>query len=76
MELGGEDVAPYLLARWKTMTTNVREEAATALVQGQGRMKLLTEEYLKGEVSFTSEEGAGTCFTVTLPLRLPEPQTA
>ena len=43
---------------------------------GTYSMKLLTEEYLKGEVSFTSEEQAGTCFTVTLPLRLPEPRTA
>jgi len=43
---------------------------------GTYSMKLLTEEYLRGEVSFTTEEQAGTCFTVTLPLRLPEPQTA
>jgi hypothetical protein len=43
---------------------------------GTYSMKLLTEEYLRGEVSFTSEEMAGTCFTVTLPLRLPEPRTA
>jgi signal transduction histidine kinase len=43
---------------------------------GTYSMKLLTEEYLRGEVSFTTEEQAGTRFTVTLPLRLPEPQTA
>ena len=31
-------------------------------------MKLLTEEYLKGRVTFTTDEPRGTRFTVTLPL--------
>jgi signal transduction histidine kinase len=34
-------------------------------------MKLLTEEYLKGRVTFTTDEPRGTRFTVTLPLQLP-----
>ena len=34
-------------------------------------MKLLTEEYLKGRVTFTTDELRGTRFTVTLPLQLP-----
>jgi len=34
-------------------------------------MKLLTEEYLKGRVTFTTDELRGTRFTATLPLRLP-----
>jgi signal transduction histidine kinase len=32
-------------------------------------MKLLTEEYLGGEVNFESVPGKGTTFTVTLPMR-------
>ncbi len=38
---------------------------------GTYSMKLLTEEYLRGEVGFTSDERCGTRFTVTLPLGLP-----
>ncbi len=53
-DIGGEDLAPYLLARWKTMTTNVREEAAKALVQEQGRMKLLLDALEKGTVPLWS----------------------
>ena len=47
--------------------------------KGEGRglgtysVKLLTERYLGGTVTFTSEEGQGTRFTVTLPL---QPQLA
>jgi signal transduction histidine kinase len=37
---------------------------------GTYSMKLLTEEYLRGEVGFTSDEPSGTKFTVTLPLEL------
>jgi signal transduction histidine kinase len=43
---------------------------------GTYSMKLLTEEYLRGEVGFTSDEPSGTRFTVTLPLQLPGPQKA
>lgn len=38
---------------------------------GTYSMKLLTEEYLRGEVGFTSDERSGTRFTVTLPLGPP-----
>lgn len=34
---------------------------------GTYSVKLLTERYLDGTVSFTSEDGAGTTFSVTLP---------
>jgi sensor histidine kinase regulating citrate/malate metabolism len=43
--------------------------------KGQGRgigiysMRLITEQYLHGSVSFTSEKGAGTEFVVRLPVR-------
>lgn len=46
--------------------------------KGKGRglgtysMKLLTEQYLKGKISFTSSPKDGTTFTVELPLFLPE----
>jgi signal transduction histidine kinase len=43
---------------------------------GTYSMKLLTEEYLRGEVSFTTDALAGTRFIVTLPLELPEPRKA
>ncbi len=43
---------------------------------GTYSMKLLTEEYLSGEVSFTSDERSGTRFTVALPLELPGAQRA
>jgi hypothetical protein len=45
--------------------------------KGEGRgigtysVKLLTERYLRGKVSFLSQEGKGTCFTVTIPLVVP-----
>ena len=35
---------------------------------GTYSMKLITEQYLKGRISFTSAEGEGTTFTVSLPL--------
>lgn len=35
---------------------------------GTYSIKLLTERYLGGQVSFTSDEGEGTTFTVVLPL--------
>ncbi len=35
---------------------------------GTYSMKLLSERYLKGEIGFTSEAGAGTVFTLKLPL--------
>lgn len=35
---------------------------------GTYSMKLFTERYLGGKVSFTSEEGKGTTFTVSLPI--------
>lgn len=35
---------------------------------GTYSMKLLAERYLGGSVSFTSDEGQGTCFTLRLPL--------
>lgn len=41
--------------------------------KGRGRgigtysIKLFTEKYLEGKVSFTSKEGEGTVFTVELP---------
>lgn len=38
---------------------------------GTYSMRLLTVRYLKGRVSFTSTEEAGTTFTVTLPPALP-----
>jgi signal transduction histidine kinase len=38
---------------------------------GTYSMRLLTEEYLKGEVNFTTDEKSGTRFIVTLPLKLP-----
>lgn len=41
---------------------------------GTYSMKLLTEEYLRGEVGFTTDQRSGTRFTVTLPLELPEPR--
>jgi hypothetical protein len=47
---------------------------------GEGRgvgtysVKLFGERYLGGRVSFTSDQAAGTCFTVTLPIAGP-PQT-
>lgn len=47
--------------------------------KGRGRglgtygMKLLTEDYLGGHVSFTSDESNGTTFYVTLPEELKEP---
>ncbi len=53
-DIGGEDVAPFLLARWKTMTTSVREEAAAGLVQGEDRMKLLLDALDRGAVSLWS----------------------
>ena len=43
--------------------------------KGEGRglgtysMKIITERYLKGRADFTSENGAGTCFSVTLPIQ-------
>jgi signal transduction histidine kinase len=37
---------------------------------GTYSMKLLTEEYLSGEVGFTTDGRSGTRFTVTLPLEL------
>lgn len=45
--------------------------------KGKGRgigtysMRLLTEKYLKGEISFSSKEGEGTTFNIHIPLRLP-----
>jgi nitrogen-specific signal transduction histidine kinase len=62
---------------------HMSEEAKSQIFQrsfstkGAGRglgtysMKLLTEKYLEGEISFTSEEKAGTIFSVTLPLTHP-----
>ena len=41
---------------------------------GTYSMKLLTEEYLRGEVNFTTDEQSGTRFTVTLPLDLSSPK--
>jgi signal transduction histidine kinase len=38
---------------------------------GTYSIKLLTEKYLKGKVSFTSSEENGTVFTVICPLQLP-----
>jgi signal transduction histidine kinase len=35
---------------------------------GTYSMKLFTEQYLGGKISFTSGEGEGTTFTVSLPL--------
>lgn len=35
---------------------------------GTYSMKLITEQYLNGRISFTSAEGEGTTFTVSLPL--------
>ncbi len=35
---------------------------------GTYSMKLLTEKYLNGNISFTSEEGEGTVFTVKIPI--------
>jgi hypothetical protein len=44
---------------------------STKAAQGRGigtySVKILTERYLKGNVSFTSEPGEGTTFTITLP---------
>lgn len=46
--------------------------------KGEGRgigtysIKLLTEHYLHGKVDFTSQEGVGTIFYVTYPLRPPQ----
>ena len=37
---------------------------------GTHSVKLLTERYLKGTVSFTSQESAGTEFCVTIPVSL------
>lgn len=37
---------------------------------GTYSVKLLTERYLAGQASFVSDPGAGTCFTVRLPLHL------
>lgn len=48
--------------------------------KGKGRglgtysIKLLTERYLKGSVSFTSETGEGTTMYITLPLTLSDPE--
>jgi len=39
---------------------------------GTYSMKLLSEGYLNGRVSFTTDEAQGTRFTVSLPLELPE----
>lgn len=39
---------------------------------GTYSVKLLTDRYLNGNVSFVSEPGAGTIFTVTLPVEWPE----
>lgn len=41
---------------------------------GTYSIKLLSERYLKGKAAFTSAEGAGTSFTVTLPLKLEKPE--
>ena len=46
--------------------------------KGEGRglgtygSRLLAERYLQGEVSFSSTKAAGTTFTVSLPLTIPE----
>ncbi|MEZ4831367.1 MAG: ATP-binding protein [Caldilineaceae bacterium] len=46
--------------------------------KGNGRglgtysMRLLTERYLKGHISFTSTQDDGTTFFVWLPLQIPE----
>jgi hypothetical protein len=39
---------------------------------GTYSIKLLTEQYLKGRVSFVSQAGTGTRFTIHLPLGVPE----
>jgi sensor histidine kinase regulating citrate/malate metabolism len=38
---------------------------------GTYSVKLFGERYLGGRVTFTSDQAAGTCFTVTLPLAGP-----
>ena len=43
---------------------------------GTYSMKLLTEEYLRGRVGFTTDAEQGTRFTVTLPLELPAASSA
>lgn len=62
-----EELRPHIFRRY--FSTKGRDRGL-----GTYSMKLLTEEYLRGEISFTTEELTGTRFTVTLPLNLP-PQT-
>ncbi len=62
---------------------HMSEEAKSQIFQrsfstkGAGRglgtysMKLLTEKYLEGEITFSSDENFGTTFSVTLPLNHP-----
>jgi signal transduction histidine kinase len=68
---------------WVHNETSMSEESKSQMfkrsysTKGAGRglgaysVRLLTERYLRGKVSFTSKEEAGTTFWVALPLALP-----
>jgi hypothetical protein len=78
----GCDLNDNQLRFWVHNETVMPEEVKSQVFQrsfstkGGGRglgtysIKLLSEKYLKGTVGFTSEEGKGTCFFVSLPMIL------
>ena len=77
-----ENVALFSVHNHQVMPHDVQMQVfqRSFSTKGQGRglgtysVKLFTDQYLKGSVSFKSNEDDGTIFTVTLPIALDTPK--